>query len=111
MLTASIPIESIYEDSETFKIANVYVYPFMGYTKMDEVEGYMFVPDASGSLIHYKDYRGQFKQPFNQMIYGENIGIDESMFIFIQGMNTINESMGLVMPVFGSVHTDKELGF
>ena len=25
-------------------------------------------------------------------------------------MNTINESMGLVMPVFGSVHTDKELG-
>ena len=52
VLTASIPIESIYEDSETFKIANVYVYPFMGYTKMDEVEGYMFVPDASGSLIH-----------------------------------------------------------
>ncbi|NMA73858.1 MAG: hypothetical protein GX963_06785 [Bacteroidales bacterium] len=112
VLTASIPIESIYEDSETFKIANVYVYPFMGYTKMDEVEGYMFVPDASGSLIHYKDYRGQFKQPFNQMIYGANIGIDESHVLSLfRGMNTINESMGLVMPVFGSVHTDKELGF
>lgn len=112
VLTASIPIESIYEDSETFKIANVYVYPFMGYTKMDEVEGYMFVPDASGSLIHYKDYRGQFKQPFNQMIYGANIGIDESHVLSLfKGMNTINESMGLVMPVFGSVHTDKELGF
>lgn len=112
VLTAHIPKESIIETSDRFKVANVYVYPFMGYTKMDEEAGYMFIPDGSGSLIHYVDHKGQFKQPFNQMIYGSNIGIDDPYVLSLfNGMNTVNENTGILMPVFGAVHTDKNQGF
>lgn len=112
VLTTHIPKDSIIEKSDKYKVANVYVYPMMGYTKMDEVSGYMFVPDGSGSLIHYEDHKGQFKQPFNQMIYGSNIGVDDNHVLSLfNGMKTVNENTGILMPVFGSIHEDKNIGF
>lgn len=112
VLNAFIPRDSIIETSDRFKVANVYVYPFMGYTKMDEEPGYMFIPDGSGSLIHFKDHKGQFKQPFNEMIYGSNIGIDDNYVLSLfNGLNTVNENVGITMPVFGVIHTEKQLGY
>ena len=112
VLNTLIPKESIVETSDKYKLANIYVYPMMGYTKMDETPGYMFVPDGSGSLIPYVDHKGQFRQPFNQMIYGSNIGIDENYVLsLLNGQTTVNENKGILMPVFGSIHEDKKLGF
>lgn len=112
VLNVHIPKDSIIETSDKYKVANVYVYPMMGYTKVAEDDGYMFVPDGSGSLIHYKDHKGQFKQPFNQMIYGSNSGIDESYVLsLLNGQTTVNENKGIIMPVFGSIHSDKDQGF
>lgn len=112
VLNVYIPIDSIIETSDKYKLANVYVYPMMGYTKIAEDEGYMFVPDGSGSLIHYNDHKGQFKQPFNQMIYGSNTGVDENYVLsLLNGQTTVNQNKGIIMPVFGSIHSDKNQGF
>lgn len=112
VLNVHIPMDSIVETSDKYKVANVYVYPMMGYTKMAEDDGYMFVPDGSGSLIHYEDHQGQFKQPFNQMIYGSNTGVDENYVLsLLNGQTTVNQNKGIIMPVFGSIHTEKNLGF
>ncbi len=112
VLNAFIPRESIVENSDKYKVANFYVYPMMGYTKMDEEQGYMFIPDGSGSLIRFDNHKGQFKQPFNQMIYGSNIGIDDSHVLSLfNNMKTSNDNTGILMPVFGAVHSDKEMGF
>lgn len=112
VLNASINRDSIIETSDKYKVANIYVYPMMGYTKMDEVDGYMFIPDGSGSLIHYEDHKGQFRQPFNQMIYGSNIGVDDNYVLSLfNDLKTVNENTGILMPVFGSIHESKEEGF
>ena len=112
VLTAHIPIDSIVENSDVYKVANVYVYPFMGYSKMDEEQGYMFLPDGNGSLIHLKNNNGQFTQPYNQMIYGDNAGVDDPYVLSLfNNLNPINENTGITMPVYGVVHSEKDLGF
>lgn len=107
-----IPQDKIVETNDRFRVANFYVYPFMGYTKMDETEGYMFIPDGSGSLIYLEDNKGMYSQPYSEMVYGPNAGIDEPYVLnLFKGMNPINDSQKILAPVFGMVHTDTENGY
>ena len=41
----TITNESIIEGDKV-KIASIYLYPFLGATKKDEIAGYIFVPDG-----------------------------------------------------------------
>lgn len=108
-----IPSNSILEDTDEYKIGEIYVYPFMGYTHLGERSGYMFIPDGNGALIYIDDTKGGFNSNFSQYIYGKNIGIDEpfALSLFMDRYQSINEAENIMAPVFGMVHTDSQMGY
>lgn len=107
-----IPEDSIIEADDQFKIGNIYVYPFMGYTKLDEEPGYMLIPDGSGASISLDNKNGQYRQPYSEMVYGSNIGIDDPYVLSLMyGMVTTNEPNNIMAPIFGMNHDDKEFGY
>ena len=113
-LEVEIPNDSIVEDSEQYKIGNIYVYPFLGYTYLGEREGYMFVPDGNGALINLDNKEGRFGSSiYSQQIYGDNIGFDSSyvLSLFWDEYETINDSEYALAPVYGMVHTDSKQGY
>ncbi|MCZ0702152.1 DUF5696 domain-containing protein [Natronobacillus azotifigens] len=111
-ITVDIPKDSIVEDSDTYKVGSFYVYPFMGHTLLGERDGYMFIPDGSGALIHLDDKDGKFRQPYSVMIYGANTGLDDPFVLSLfNNRNPFNDPENILAPVFGMVHTDNEIGF
>lgn len=104
--------DNIEENNERYKVAGLYVYPFLGYSKLGEREGYMFIPDGSGGLIHLKDNDGKYKQPYSEMVYGGNVGIDDAYVLSLfNRMNPFNEPEDILAPVFGMVQTDSRIGY
>lgn len=107
-----IPQEKITENNSKYKVAGVYVYPYLGYSKLADSTGYMFIPDGSGALIHLKDNDGKFKQPYSEMVYGGNVGVDDSYVLSLfNQMNPFNEPERILAPVFGMVQTDSKIGY
>ncbi|AJS60937.1 DUF5696 domain-containing protein [Paenibacillus sp. IHBB 10380] len=99
-LVVHIPQQSIIEGDQ-IKLGSVYVYPFLGATKADEKDGYMFIPDGPGALIRLADNKGKFKIPYEAKIYGVNEGIETvSPDVFTNPPNTVQ------YPVFGIVHRE-----
>ena len=110
--TAEIPNDKIIDGGDKFKAAGFYVYPFLGYTKLAERQGYMFIPDGSGALIKLEDNKGKFKQPFSGMIYGSNLGIDDPYVLSLyNGMKLVKDPEKILAPVYGMVHTDSKYGY
>jgi len=111
-LSVEIPQEKIEENNDKYKVAGLYVYPFLGYSKLGDREGYMFIPDGSGALIHLEDNDQKYKQPYSKMVYGDNVGIDESHVLSLfNKMNPFNDPENILAPVFGMVQTDSEIGY
>lgn len=107
-----IPQDKIKEGSSKHKVAGVYIYPFLGYSKLADREGYMFIPDGSGALIRLKDNDGKYKQPYSEMVYGANVGIDDSYVLSLfNRMNPFNKPERILAPVFGMVQTDLGMGY
>jgi len=104
-MTAKVPAESIYE-GEQFRLGAVYLYPFMGASRLDEEKGYLFIPEGSGALVELKDNKGRYNAPYAKKIYGENIAVDAEVS---QKMNwpSVKPPEQIVMPVFGIAHTDR----
>ena len=109
----SIPDSSIKEDLHGNHIGTVTLYPFMGYTYLDAREGYMFMPDGNGALIHLTDKRRRYSTGFSQMIYGQDAGfIESSSESFLWNMyRMVDKPQDVVIPVFGMMHTDKQQGY
>ncbi|KYG32293.1 DUF5696 domain-containing protein [Alkalihalobacillus trypoxylicola] len=111
-IVAEIPQDQILEENDRFKVGGFYVYPFLGYSKLGERDGYMFIPDGSGALIHLKDNEGKYKQPYSKMVYGSNVGVDDPYVLSLfNRMNPFNEPEDILAPVFGMVQTDSEMGY
>jgi len=106
-MTAKVPAESIYE-GEQFRLGAVYLYPFMGASRLDEEKGYLFIPEGSGALVELKDNKGRYNAPYAKKIYGENIAVDAEVS---QKMNwpSVKPPEQIVMPVFGIAHTDRNM--
>jgi hypothetical protein len=105
-LVVDIPQKSILEGDQ-FKLASIFVYPFLGATKGGEIGGYMFIPDGSGALIKLADNQGKFKTAYEAKIYGVNNGID----VVLQSENLMDGSKpaySAQFPVFGMVHEEKK---
>lgn len=111
--TASIPDNSIKEDSEEYKVGEIYVYPFLGNTHLGDRSGYMFIPDGNGALIYLEDNEGRFTSNYSQYIYGMNTGVDEAYTLSLlwDYYQSVNEADKIMAPVFGMVHTDTDMGF
>nr|MCR5031605.1 hypothetical protein [Lachnospiraceae bacterium] len=65
------------------------------------------------ALIYLNDKEGRFKSGFSGMIYGSDIGIDESdvTTLLMDKYNTISDAEKVIAPVFGIAHTDDELAY
>ena len=112
-IKAEVPQATIEETNDN-RIAALYLYPFMGHTRPGETAGYMFIPDGCGALIDLKDNRGQYNQPYVSKMYGKDYGVDEvnrndQLF---DGEISMYRAPGITTaPVFGMVHTEREIGF
>lgn len=108
-VVAEIPQESIVEGDETFAVGCFYIFPFLGSVYEGSRDGYMFIPDGQGAIIELMDNEGRFTQPFSVPVYGSNIGIDDWSSSSMEF--SYNESMEILMPVFGMVHSDTQMAF
>ncbi len=108
-LTVTVPQDKIIHgeaDGHRYTVSTFTLYPFLGYSTLGQDTGYMIIPDGQGALIELKDNEKRFSSPFDRPVYGTNIGIED----------TVNSqwSVGaepVIMPVFGMVHTDDQIGF
>ena len=110
---ARIPDDSIHEDGDSYFIGTIALYPYMGNSYLDSKEGYILVPDGNGALIYLNDKEGRFKSGFSGMIYGSDVGFDESdvTTLLKDRYNTISDSEKVIAPVFGIAHTDDEIAY
>lgn len=100
-ITAHIPFESItQEEDEWTTLSSIILFPSLGATRLDDVPGYMVIPDGVGAVIRYEDNMGQYGTPFEERFYGENLGL-------ASGRQSVT-SYPLSMPIFGAVHGHKQ---
>ncbi len=104
-LAVTVPAESIEEYGET-RLCGVYLLPSFGATFQDEMQGYMFVPEAAGALINLSDGTNSGSTPYSKRIYGANVGVDKSV---IYELNRPAEM--ITLPVYGMAYTDEQLGY
>ena len=100
-----VPVDSVVEISEySYTIASIYVYPFMGYSRAGEGQGYMIIPDGQGAVIGFEDNEGRYPTPYDKQVYGVNIGMEDVLLA-----EDRVQAEDVIMPVFGMVHTDKQI--
>lgn len=110
-LVVRVPEDSIREDkldSERY-ISAISLFPFMGYTYLDEQDGYMLIPDGNGALIYLDDKEGRYNSGFSQLIYGRDHGFEENRVekLLWDRYQTVTETNDVIAPVFGMAHTEE----
>lgn len=106
-VNVSLDNESIQEVKKNTQLQSIYLYPFMGATKKQEVSGYMFVPDGSGALIRLDERSEIATEPYVNRIYGKDFGTNG--VTEVSGL--ANDLESIKYPVFGVVHNVNENGF
>ena len=92
-----MPVDSITEsNSETLKLSSLIIFPGMGATQMDDIPGYMMIPDGVGALIRYEDNQDKYNAPFQARFYGPDYGTGANQ-------SSLN-NYRLSLPIFGAVH-------
>lgn len=111
-LDVQLPESKLIESSDEFKVGNIYIFPFLGYSAPELHTGYMFIPDGNGALIYLEDNNGKYKQPYSEKIYGTNIGIDDAFVVslFAGRLDPVNPSEKILAPLYAMVHTDDQMG-
>ena len=112
-LVASVPEESIREDGTNYYIGTISIYPFMGNSYLDSVEGYMLVPDGNGALIYLDDKEGRFTNGYSAAIYGTDVGFDESSTeaLLWSRYSMITDAEEIIAPVFGMAHVSNGIAY
>lgn len=73
-LTATIPDSSISETREArYPLVSINVYPFMNATRGVRDEGFILVPDGSGSIIDLTQ-KTLARNPYNARVFGDDLG-------------------------------------
>lgn len=112
-LVVSVPDESIVEKKEGTYISTVSLFPFFGYTFLDDEDGYMLIPDGNGALIYLDNKEGRYTTGFSQMIYGSDNGFtDSSTTAYLwDTFDPVIDANEVLAPVFGMAHTGDEIGY
>ncbi|MDE6607559.1 MAG: hypothetical protein K2K54_07385, partial [Lachnospiraceae bacterium] len=112
-LIVNIPDDSIIEQKEGSYISAISLYPFMGYTFLDDEEGYMLIPDGNGALIYLDNKEGRYSTGFSQMIYGKDIGFTDSgtQTLLWEEVSMVRSANQVIAPIFGMAHTNQNLGY
>lgn len=99
--------ESVKSEKEKVQLQAIYLYPFMGATRGQDIAGYMFVPDGSGGLIRLDEKNTIITEPYVNKIYGDDYGIKGVTDTGIR----MNELEKIKFPVFGISHNVNENAF
>ena len=112
-LTVRIPDESIAEHKEGTYISTVGVFPFLGYTYLDEQDGYMLVPDGNGALIYLDDKEGRYTTGFSGLIYGIDDGMTNrtTTSTIWEHYETVTSANTVIAPAFGMAHTEDDQAY
>lgn len=81
--------ESIVETNDNNKLTGIYVFPYLGSTREDNVPGYFVIPDGVGALVRFDQ---MYNQNFNARFYGNDLGYS---FRYLPN---------LTIPIYGIVH-------
>lgn len=104
-------INSSIKETKDYSLAAIYFVPFLGSTRADEIDGYMFVPDGPGALIRFNK-PSQYLVNFDKRVYGKDYGIDKLFDVNDLKSSRPNdftsEESTVVMPIFGLVHGVKQ---
>lgn len=112
-LVVNVPDDSIIEKKEGTYISTVSLFPFMGYTHMDEEDGYMLIPDGNGALIYLDNKEGKYSTGFSQMIYGKDSGFTDNSTktLLWDKYETVVDANQVIAPIFGMTHLSQQLGY
>ena len=112
-LVVRVPDESIKENKEGTYISTVSLFPFLGYTRLDEQDGYMLVPDGNGALIYLDNKEGRYTTGFSSLVYGVDDGMTNRTTVSTlwKKYETVTKSNTVLAPVFGMAHLDDELAY
>lgn len=112
-LVVNIPDDYIVEEKENTYIGTVSVFPFMGYSFLDDKKGYMLIPDGNGALINLDNKEGRYVTGYSQMVYGQDAGFrDTSTKEYLWDEYDMSRDANKVLaPVFGMAHTDEQTGY
>lgn len=114
VLTVRVPDSSIQENADGYYIGTISLFPFMGYTCVDEIEGYMLVPDGNGALIYLDDKEDRYSTGYSQMIYGSDVGMPTSTASTSMLWDTydmVTEADSILAPIYGMAHTEKQFAY
>lgn len=114
-LVVNIPDSSIKENKagEGIYISTISMFPFMGYSFLDEEEGYMLIPDGNGALINLDNKEGRYTTGFSQMIYGDDAGFvesDKKEYLWDE-LDMLTDANKVLAPIFGMAHTKSQTGY
>lgn len=112
-LVVNVPSDSIVENKPGTYISTISLFPFMGYTHMDEQEGYMLIPDGNGALIYLNDKENRFSTGFSQPIYGKDVGFSDSRVsnLLWDRYDIVREPNKVIAPIFGMIHSEDSIGY
>ncbi|MCR5167599.1 MAG: hypothetical protein K6C13_10365 [Oscillospiraceae bacterium] len=112
-LTVRIPDESIKENKDGTYINTISIFPFFGYTYLDEQNGYMLVPDGNGALIYLDNKEGRYSTGFSGLIYGADDGLTSRTAVSTlwEKYETVTDSNSVLAPVFGMAHLDDRAAY
>ncbi len=108
-----VPDESVIEHKDGTYISTVSLFPFLGYTYLDEQDGYMLVPDGNGALIYLDNKEGRYTTGFSGLIYGIDDGMTNHTAVSTlwERYETVTSSNNVIAPVFGMAHLDDKLAY
>lgn len=109
----TIPQDSIVEEKENNYFQTITPFPFMGYTHMDDHQGYMLVPDGNGALIYLTNKEGRYSSGFSGMVYGKDDGFHDTDTVTLlwDRYEIVTEPYQIMAPIFGMAHTDDRYAY
>ena len=112
-LVVSIPDDYIVEEKEENYIGTISVFPFMGYSFLDDKEGYMLIPDGNGALINLDNKEGRYVTGYSQMVYGADVGFRDSTTkeYLWDYYDMSRDANNVLAPIFGMAHTKEQTGY
>ncbi len=103
-------------DPDNFRLSIVYLYPFLGATKLDYRDASLFLPDGSGIICNLRNFEEKYGNTMYIMqYYGTDIGK------MVQNTAAEDSQLGgrrisfrkageeATMPVFGMIHNDTKM--
>lgn len=113
--TIALQDDMIVEDADS-PITSITFLPFFGATRLDETDGYFFLPDGSGALMRFglgRDYISTYAKK----VYGSDLGVESAALLNnISDITTRPKEFmiaqpEIMMPIYGVVHGPEENAF